>query len=93
MALILNDISPTTLNPLEDWPDEQQRDIRRLARYLAVIEDNKKASLFVPNDALVALDMAGYALGKVSGSRNCVPVSAARLALALVQPTWQAPLQ
>ncbi|MBD5627373.1 MAG: hypothetical protein HDQ90_07855, partial [Desulfovibrio sp.] len=53
----------------------------------------KNASRFVPNDAAVALDMAGFVRRRVGGGRPGPALSTARLALALVQPGEEMPTQ
>lgn len=68
-------------------------DIDRLDRYLAIIETNKKSSQFVPNDALLALDMAGFAMGQLKNRKNMPDISIGRLAMALVQPERTLPVQ
>lgn len=93
MSLILNEFLNNKSGPFDVGSDSDQENLEYLDHYLAVVENNKKASFFVPNDALVALDMAGFALGQLAPGKGSVPVSAARLALALVQPGWQAPVQ
>ncbi len=93
MSLILNDISFSNSNIHEDGTEQDQRDLDKLDLYLATIENNKKSSRFVPDDALMALDMAGFVQGCLTGKPNRAPVSTARLALSLVQPNHLAPVQ
>lgn len=64
---------------------EDHRALAQLERYLAIIENNKKSCHFIPNDAMLALDMAGF-VGSRIGSSPHSGLSAARLALALAQP-------
>lgn len=93
MSLILNN-DLNLFNSLHDVDiQEKHPDVERLDRYLAIIETNKKSSQFVPNDAYLALDMAGFAMGKLNDRRDSAAISAARLALALVQPCRQIPVQ
>ena len=60
-------------------------DLNRLDSYLTVLEDNRKAARFVPNDAVLALDMARFVCGRLYGreDRSFIPVM--RLAMSLVQ--------
>lgn len=93
MSLILNH---TSLEPLIKRPDEPpgtRQDLAKIDRYLDVLNDNKNASRFVPNDAAVALDMAGFVRRRVGNGRSGPVLSTPRLALALVQPNDGAPAQ
>lgn len=92
MSLILNNETNQQWTMYED-PVDDPRDAAMLDRYLAIMEANRKASRFVPDDALLALDMAGFVRGQIDNSRKRQPVSAARMALALVQPHNQTILQ
>lgn len=92
MSMILNDNLNFDNYPQDMDLRENSPDIDRLERYLAIIETNKKSCQFVPNDAYLALDMAGFAMGQL-GSRSMPLVSTPRLALALVQPARQQQLQ
>ena len=94
MSLILNNNCSTQWNPPEDCQIEDLRNAAALDRYLAILEANMSSSRFVPDDALLALDMAGFVSGAIRNSSLRPQVSAGRLALALVQPhTQQTPLQ
>lgn len=93
MSLILNNDSTTLWNLYDDGPGEDQRDAALLDRYLAIMETNKKSSRFVPNDALLALDMAEFARGQLSPECRRPHVSTARLAMSLVQPQQLMPIQ
>lgn len=93
MSLILNNSSHTTLNPVEDYTAEDQLDLDRLDRYLALVEINKMASRFIPDDALLALDMAGFVRGNLPGGKPGATLSTARLALALAQNCQPLPVQ
>lgn len=93
MSLILNYDSSPQWNAYDCGPVEDSRDAALLDRYLAIMEANKKSSRFVPDDALLALDMAGFVRGQIGAKRPAPKVSAARLALALVQPQQHTPLQ
>lgn len=92
MSLILNDT--TLLNScVHDEAEEGQNELEFLNRYLSIIETNKQSSRFVPDDAFLALDMAGFVRGCLSGDGQKPGVSAARLALKLVQPCCRGPMQ
>ena len=93
MSLILNNDSTSVWNLYDDGPGEDQRDAALLDRYLAIMETNKKSSRFVPNDAMLALDMAEYARAQLAKG-GCRPqISVARLAMSLVQPQQLLPIQ
>lgn len=85
MSLILNHTCSQQLNPPDDCRIEDLRDAAAIDRYLAILEANKASSAFVPNDALLTLDMAGFVSGAIRNSHPSQPVSVNRLALALMQ--------
>lgn len=93
MSLILNDNLNLRNIPKDMGLRDSHPDIDRLDRYLAIIETNKKSCQFVPNDAYLALDMAGFAVGHLKQRQSPRFVSTARLALALVQPEGGIPVQ
>ena len=93
MSLILNHMSFEPLAKRPDEPPGTHQDLSKIDRYLDILEDNKNASRFVPNDAAVALDMAGFVRSRVGGGRPAPALSTARLALALVQPCEETPPQ
>lgn len=93
MSLILNSTTSPQWNIYDDGPAEDVHNAELLDRYLAIMETNRKSSRFIPNDALMALDMAGFVRGQIDNSRHAQPVSVARLALALVHSQTQAPMQ
>lgn len=93
MSLIITDASRTTKTAQDDADPEARQELARLTRYLAILEDNKKASRFVPDDAALALDMAGFVRNRLRGGRASPGSSLARLALALVQTSPDAPAQ
>lgn len=71
------------------WDGEGQnanKDIEVLDRYLAILEDNKRACRFIPDDVAVSLEMTGFVRNTVEGRRGKMGSSVARLALALIQP-------
>lgn len=93
MSLRFNEVPHTGRCQPEEAPAARQREIDRLDHYLSIIENNRKASLFVPNDVLLALDMAGFAVSILGNGAKPPRISTARLALALAQPCQQAPVQ
>lgn len=86
MSLIITDSFDASMQAPDPAYHENRRDLDNLDRYLAIIEDNKNSCQFVPSDVSVALDMAGYVRGQLRGFPVKAPLSAARMALALVQP-------
>ena len=72
---------------------EARENLARLDRYVAILEDNKNATRFVPDDASLALDMAGFVRTRLRNGRGRPASSIARLALALVQRQPEAPTQ
>lgn len=94
MSLILNNVqSSPQWNLYADNQAEESREAQLLDRYLAIMETNRKASRFVPDDALLALDMAGFVTGHLANPDLSPQVSAARMALALMQPQHQTIIQ
>ena len=93
MSLILNHTSFEPLSQRPDEPPGTQQNLSKIDRYLDILEHNKNASRFVPSDAAVALDMAGFVRRRVGAGRPGPALSAARLALALVQPCEDMPTQ
>lgn len=93
MSLVLNDKWPQARTYENDDFIEDQRDLDRLGRYLAIMETNKKSCNFVPNDALMALDMAGFVRDCLNGQSIGTQISAARMALSLVQGKANIPVQ
>lgn len=69
------------------------RDLAMIERYLAVLEDNRRACRADLNDADVALDMAGFVRQQLRGRAGSPPLSSALLALALVRRVPDAPEQ
>lgn len=90
MSLTLNTNSIPSWNVCEDGEDERAS---RLDSYLALMETNKQACEFVPNDALLALDMVGFVSSRIGGALKTSRVSTARLALSLVRPGENNPVQ
>ena len=60
-------------------------DLNRLDSYLSVLEDNRKAARFVPDDAAMALDMANFVCGRLQGRHDRAFVPVSRSSLTLVQ--------
>lgn len=93
MSLILNHTSIEPLTKRPDEPPGSRQDLSQIDRYLDILKDNKTASRFVPTDAAVALDMAGFVRRRVGDGHLGPVLSTARLALALVQPCEELPPQ
>ena len=89
MSLIINNDSTELWKFYDDSPNSDAHDVAMLDRYLAVMENNRNSNRFVPNDAMLALDMAGFVSGKSFKPR----MSTARLSLALVQTGQEVFLQ
>lgn len=86
MSLSLHENLNFSVSPPEDCSGEEHADLANLDRYLAIAENNRKACHFIPNDALLAINMAGFVAAELYGSSKRAHISTARLALALVQP-------
>lgn len=93
MSLFLNEKLQSGANIYEGDLESNNPDIERLDQYLALIESNRKSSQFVPDDAFLALDMAGHSISRLNNNNLNQPPSISRLALALVQPCAKAPVQ
>lgn len=93
MSLIQTDISLTAKTAPGSDVTASAEDLAMLQRYLSIIDNNKKASRFVPDDAVLALDMADAVRNSLCGAHEKAGISAGRLALALVQPGWSYPTQ
>lgn len=91
MSLVLNEVLHVPQNTQSEGSLEDHRDLASLETYLAIVENNQKSCRFIPNDAMLALDMAGFVSGRLHSERWNGRLSAARLSLALVQPC--APVQ
>ncbi len=90
MSMIQNNYSLDTLSRQDDAVNE---DLARLNRYLAILENNRKAASFVPDEALMALDMAEFVRQRLHDRNLQSSPSAARMALSLVQRPVRAPMQ
>ena len=77
---------------LADNPSHN-RDLRLVERYLAVLEENKKACRSALTDADMALDMAGFVRRQLRRPAQMPRMSPALLALALVRRIVDAPEQ
>ncbi|MBO4300537.1 MAG: hypothetical protein J5861_02940 [Desulfovibrio sp.] len=69
------------------------RDLALVERYLAVLEDNRKACRSDLTDADMALDMAGFVRHRLHNTLPHPRMSAALMALALVRRVPDAPEQ
>ena len=93
MSLVISDAFLSAMAPQDNGLMADDADLARLTRYLAVLEDNKKATRFIPDDAALALDMAGFVRNRLHGGQTAPGSSLARLALALVHTAPEAPAQ
>ncbi|MBQ3060123.1 MAG: hypothetical protein IJD16_07410 [Desulfovibrio sp.] len=93
MSLGISDAFLTTVARQRGAELESNAELSMLTRYLAVLEDNKKASSFIPDDAALALDMAGFVRNRLHGGRAASGSSIARLALSLVHTSPDCPVQ
>lgn len=93
MSLSISDAFLTTEARQEIVHAESSEELLALNNYLAVLEENKRAARFVPDDAMMALDMAGFVRNRLCGDRPATGSSLSRLALALVQESPAAPVQ
>ena len=71
----------------------EEHDLVLIQRYLAVLEENKKACCSALTDADLAMDMAGFVRRTLQNSAQRPLASPALLALALVQRTPEGPQQ
>ena len=71
----------------------EEHDLAVIQRYLAVLEENKKACCSALTDADLAMDMAGFVRRTLQNSAQRPLASPALLALALVQRTPEGPQQ
>lgn len=93
MSMIQNNYSLDTLSRQDDAVSEDEQNLARLNRYLAILENNRKAASFVPDEALLALDMAEFVRQRLHERSLHSSPSAARMALSLVQRPIRAPMQ
>ncbi len=71
----------------------EEHDLAVIQRYLAVLEENKKAICAALTDADMAMDMAGFVRRQLRNPLQRHSISPALLALALVQRVPDAPQQ
>lgn len=93
MSMIQNNYSLDTLSRQDDAVNEDEQNLARLNRYLAILENNRKAASFVPDEALMALDMAEFVRQRLHDRNLQSSPSAAHMALSLVQRPVRAPMQ
>ncbi|MDD4701597.1 MAG: hypothetical protein PHI96_05195 [Desulfovibrio sp.] len=74
-------------------PYHEEYDLALIQRYLAVLEDNKKASRSAISDAGMAMDMAGFVRQQLQNTASRPRLSPALMALALVQREADGPQQ
>lgn len=85
MSLIINGAAWT--RPVQQERVGPEGDgLSQLDRYLTILQNNQHSCQFVPSDALIALDMAGFVRSQIDGAPANSKISTARLALAIVQP-------
>ncbi len=89
MSLIIDSQCPIS-SGRQEVPDRHE--LAQLDRYLAILEDNKKASRFIADDAAVALDMAAFVRRSLDGSPG-FGLGVTRLSMALLQKYPEAPTQ
>ena len=94
MSQRIGDAIQTGISPPE-YADTltYDRDLALVERYLAVLEDNRKACRTDLTDADMALDMAGFVRRRLHGSPEYPRISSALMALALVRRMPDAPEQ
>lgn len=94
MSQHIGDVFQMGVSPPEPAEDPlHSRDLRLVERYLAVLEENKKACRSALTDADMALDMAGFVRRQLRKSARQSSMSPALLALALVRRVPDAPEQ
>ena len=91
MSLSIVENANLSMHVPENGSLDEHTSLANLDCYLAIAENNRKSSHFIPNDALLAMNMAGFVAAELYGSSKRAHISTARLALALVQPC--APVQ
>lgn len=94
MSQHINDIFPAGTSPPEPAADPpRSRNLTLIERYLAVLEENKRACRAALTDADMALDMAGFVRRRLQKPAATEGLSSALLALALVRRVSDAPEQ
>ena len=71
----------------------EEHDLAVIQRYLAVLEENKKACCAAVTDADMAMDMAGFVRRQLRNPQQRHSIPHTLLALALVQRVPDAPQQ
>lgn len=94
MSQRIGDVFQLGTSPPELADDPaHKRDLRLVERYLAVLEENKKACRSALTDADMALDMAGFVRRQLRRPAQMPRMSPALLALALMRRVPDAPEQ
>ena len=93
MSLTTNEYVSMAEAARETNDPQTARDLHMLDRYLAVLEDNKKACRFILDDAALAMDMAGFVQNRLGRGWERPANTAARLSLALIHTEPQGPVQ
>ena len=93
MSLATNEYVSLVEATRETNDPQTAMDLHMLDRYLAVLEDNKKACRFILDDAALAMDMAGFVQNRLGRGWERPANSAARLSLALIHTEPQGPVQ
>ncbi len=68
-------------------------DAQRLDCYLTVLEDNRKAARFLPNDATLAMDMACFVCDRLQGRTGRPTIPTTRLTMTLLHSETDLPAQ
>lgn len=93
MPLLVNTNTNPSWNLYAEDIGGDQRDAALLDRYLAIVETNKQSCKFVPDDALLALDMVSFVRGQLNDGLLRPQMSVKRLVMALVKPGEQGEIQ
>lgn len=93
MSLATNEYVSLAEATRETNDPQTAMDLHMLDRYLAVLEDNKKACRFILDDAALAMDMAGFVQNRLGRGWERPANTAARLSLALIHTEPQGPVQ
>ena len=93
MSLTTNEYIPVAKAARETGDPQATQDLHMLDRYLAILEDNKRACRFVLDDAALAMDMAGYVQNRLGRGWERPANTAARLSLALMHNVPEGPVQ
>ncbi len=82
----IHDTDLHTIHPSGN--QENTTNLSRLDSYLTVLEDNRKAAEFIPDDANLALDMAQFICDQLQGRKAKPLIPMMRQSLAIL-PTAQ----